>query len=135
MLYFYLGDTSCAAYRLILVRAIIVRSVSIYFFAASLGAVSSTIFLVVVFMLGFSWLTGLIVLSGTPTATFLFWVLPSGLLYSVLPEGGGPATILLFAFSAWLQFAILFSVIFYFLLRQRSNKALNPDARQEPRAG
>lgn len=110
------------------------RSGTTTFFAASLGAISSTICLVVVFLLGFSWLTGIVVLSGTPTATFLFWALPSSFLYSVLPEGGGPATVLLFAFSAWLQFAILFSVMFYFLLKRRSNKALNSDARQQPRA-
>lgn len=111
------------------------RSGATTFFAASLGAISSTICLAVVFLLNFSWLTGLVVLSGTPTATLLFWVLPSSFLYSVLPEGGGPATVLLFSFSAWLQFAILFSIMSYFLLKRRSNKALNPDARQEPRAG
>lgn len=105
------------------------------FFAVTLGAAASTICLAVTFSLGISWLSGLVVLSGTPTATFLFWVLPSSLLYSILPEGGGPATVLLFAFSAWLQFAILFSVAIYFLLKRRSNKAFNPDARQEPYAG
>jgi hypothetical protein len=77
-----------------------------------------------VFLSGSSTLIGLVVLSGAPLASILAHVIPDAFVYWATDgEGGGPAAVLLFLISAWLQFALLFFLLSVWFLRRRSSSA------------
>ena len=101
--------------------------------AAAIGAVLSTCLFFLIYRLQFSVLTTVFILSGTPTASFLIWAIPDSFIYGLLPEGGGPAAVLVFTFSAWLQFVLVFSALAFVFLRRRSNPAVKRDAPQAAR--
>jgi hypothetical protein len=87
------------------------------------GLTLSCLVLVAAFATQSSLIIGTIVMSGAPVAEFVSWVLPESFWYWVLPEGGGPATVLLFVVSAWLQLSLLSAVAVYFFLRFRANSS------------
>ncbi len=101
--------------------------------ATIIGAVLSTGLIALIYILQSSVITGVFMLSGAPTASFLIWAFPDAFMYWLLPEGGGPATVLVFTFSAWLQFMLVFSVLAYLFLRRRSSPAVKRDAPQAAR--
>lgn len=101
--------------------------------ATIIGAVLSTGLFLLIYALQSNALTGAFMLSGTPTASFLIWALPDAFMYWLLPEGGGLATVLMFTFSAWLQFLLVFSVLAHLFLRRRSNPAVKRKAPQAAR--
>ncbi len=95
-----------------------------FFISLGLGVGASCAVFALVLASNISLLIGGLVLSGAPTAEFLSWALPSAFWYWLVPDGGGHLTVLLFAFSAWFQLVVLFSCLFYILLRRRSKRAL-----------
>ena len=98
--------------------------------ATIIGAFLSACLLSLIYALQYSALTVIFIFSTTPTASLLFWVLPDAFVYWLVPEGGGPAAMLLITFSAWLQYMLVFAVLTYIFLRQRFNSALKRDVPQ-----
>lgn len=94
---------------------------------AAIGVVLSTGLFFLIYAVQSSVLTTAFMLSGTPTASLLIWAVPDSFMYWLLPEGGGPATVLVFTFSAWLQFWLVFSALGFVFLRWRSNPAVKRD--------
>jgi len=89
-----------------------------------LAVASSCVLFAVAFLFGLSSLIGVLAMFGIPTAALLDWVVPSAFWYWLVPDGGGPLGVLLLVVSAWFQCVVLFSFIFYFLLKRRSNTSL-----------
>ncbi len=95
-----------------------------FLLSLGLGIGASSIVFALTLVSNISLLMGGLVLSGTPTASFLSWALPTEFWYWLVPDGGGNLALPLFAFSAWFQLVVLFSSLFYVLLRRRSKRAL-----------
>ncbi len=89
--------------------------------AVLFGSVLATMVLAIVFLSGASSLINVVILSGAPLAAILEHVIPDAFWYWAVNDGGGPAAILLFLISAWLQFALLFFLLSVWFLRWRSN--------------
>lgn len=92
------------------------------FISAAIGAFSGTLLFLSIHDLRNPGLNEIFILSGTPTASFLLWALPDSFVYGLFPEGGGPAAIFVFVFSAWLQSMLFFALLAHGFLCGHSMK-------------
>lgn len=91
--------------------------------ACLIGMVSSSVVFVAAYATKNGFAIGLLVSSGTPTASVVAWVLPESFWHWAVPEGGVPAAVLLFVISAWVQLSILSGVVAYLILSHRNIQA------------
>jgi hypothetical protein len=98
------------------------------FVATMVGTVLSACLFLLIYTLQYRALTDTFLRSGTAMASLLFWALPDAFVYWLVPEGGGPAAVLIIAFSVWLQCMLFFSALAYVFLRRRSGPTSKWDA-------
>jgi hypothetical protein len=68
---------------------------------------------VVVAVLGLSFLMQVIIFFGVPTGYLIGLIIPNSLLYQLAPEGGGPAFVGMSLIGAFIQLAVIYSVLIY----------------------
>jgi hypothetical protein len=96
----------------------------VYLRAISLGvalSVATLALIAVAVMLGADFLISALLYFGAPSIYLLTSVVPAGLVYRLVPDGGGPAFVLLSLVGVFLQLAIIYGWLIYrFKLRGRS---------------
>lgn len=85
--------------------------------STAVGALGSALIVATAFLIVGGSMVGALIFFTAPSAYLIGTLVPTEFWYSVVPEGGGPAAILLFAAAAWFQLTAILGFVTYGLLR------------------